>query len=106
HEDVRRERAVGTCTERTMFERGHESGKQLALAARPVGRSPHREIECVRVRAAEEIGPVVERLQDAEGLGLALLADLLENRGLCGRVPGVDDLEPHAIVFDWITREA
>jgi hypothetical protein len=58
---VRRDRAVGVRSERTLVEGGDERSEELALAGRPIRWAAHREVESVGEGAPEQLGPVVER---------------------------------------------
>src|SRR5712691_2628046 len=87
---VRRDRAVGVRSERTLVEGGDERSEELAFAGRPIRRAAHREVERVGERAPEELGPVVERPQNAAWLAAQALAQLAR--------PRIDDAEPHESV--------
>src|SRR4029453_10102952 len=78
-EGVRRDRAVGRRSERTLVERGDEGSEELPLADAPGGRAVHREIERVGEGSSEEFGPVVQRLQDVRRVSASLLADDVED---------------------------
>ena len=61
-ENVRRDRAVARRSEGTLVERGDERREELPLGFRPVRLAAHGDVEHVRERPAEDLRPVVERL--------------------------------------------
>ena len=84
---VRRDRAVGIRSERALVERGNKGCEELALARRPVRRAAHRKVERIGERTPEEVGPIVEREQDAARLAAEAPAQLAR---AC-----IDDGQPH-----------
>jgi len=94
-EGVRRDRAVGTRSERALIEGGDECREELALPDAPVGRAVHREIERVRERPSEELRPVVESLEDIRRLDTSLTSDELEDLSLLGIVTHLETSQPH-----------
>lgn len=92
---VRRDRAVGRRSERTLVDRGHERCEELPFANAPVGRAVHRQLQRVRKGPAEELGPIVERLQDVGRLGASLTPDQLEDLRLARMVAVLETSQPH-----------
>jgi hypothetical protein len=98
-ERVRRDRAVGSRSERTLADRRDECCEELALANAPVGRAVHCQIERLGKGASEELGPVVERLQDVRWLRASLSPDQLEELRLLRIVAVLETSQPHGSTF-------
>jgi hypothetical protein len=98
-ERVRRDRAVGRRSEWTLADRRDERCEELALADAPVGRAVHRQIERLGKGASEELGPVVERLQDVRWLRASLSPDELEDLCLLRIVAVLETSQPHGSTF-------
>src|SRR5581483_2447931 len=80
---IRRDRAVRARSEKALVQVRREACEELALAGAPFGRPTHRIVQRLGERPAEELGPVEERLHDAERLGRSVLA--------------AQNIEPHPI---------
>src|SRR5262249_21508266 len=73
--------------------------EELTLADAPVGRPVHRQVERVGEGTSEELGPVMECLEDVGRLRASLRADQLESVRLLRIVALLEAAQPHGSTF-------